>query len=365
MTVSSLTAENFRNLPDVIKALTEPRRPKSVINYMCGCDINNPNDRKSLFYDETVEPLLGIWFRSGTALDHICKPFSSVIRELKADPQTLVEDPWLTIEGQVAKVILADQLSRSCFRGTAEAFSFDCIGRELVRDLVSEEKVEQTLKITNKRPIVVGGTGLYFLALTKGLAQIPEIPTEIRKAGDELRIKNGNTGFTLALSHNDPKTLAKLDQNNSVRLQRAWEVWTATGRGLSDWQEETSPPLVNPINAVKITLTTERDWLTERIEQRFNKMMEIGALDEVRNYFNDGWDPTLPSAKAIGAQELVAYLNGTLDINSAISQAKAQTRKYAKRQRTWFRSKMADWHQITSSDSLSSVELLKTVSNFP
>lgn len=226
-------------------------------------------------------------------------------------------------------------------------------------------EVEQTLKITNKRPIVVGGTGLYFLALTKGLAQIPEIPTEIRKAGDELRIKNGNTGFTLALSHNDPKTLAKLDQNNPVRLQRAWEVWTATGRGLSDWQEETSPPLVNPINAVKITLTTERDWLTERIEQRFNKMMEIGALDEVRNYFNDGWDPTLPSAKAIGAQELVAYLNGTLDINSAISQAKAQTRKYAKRQRTWFRSKMADWHQITSSDSLSSVELLKTVSNFP
>ena len=99
--------------------------------------------------------------------------------------------------------------------------------------------------------------------------------------------------------------------------------------------------------------------------RRFNKMMEIGALDEVRTYFNDGWDPTLPSAKAIGAQELVAYLNGTLDINSAISQAKTQTRKYAKRQRTWFRSKMADWHQITPSDSLSSVELLKTVSNFP
>ena len=226
-------------------------------------------------------------------------------------------------------------------------------------------EVEQTLKITNKRPIVVGGTGLYFLALTKGLAQIPEIPTEIRKAGDELRIKNGNTGFTLALSHNDPKTLAKLDQNNPVRLQRASEVWTATGRGLSDWQKETSPPLVNPINAVKITLATERDWLTERIERRFNKMMEIGALDEVRTYFKDGWDPTLPSANAIGAQELVAYLNGTLDINSAISQAKAQTRKYAKRQRTWFQSKMADWHQITPSDSLSSVELLKTVSNFP
>ena len=147
MLPDDLTPEQFSRKPAVLKALNNPRSPSSVLNYMCGCDINNPSNRKSLFHDETVEPLLGIWFRSGTALDHICKPFSSVIRELKANPQTLVEDAWLTIEGQVAKVILADQLSRSCFRGTAEAFSFDCIGRELVRDLVSKKKVEQTLKL--------------------------------------------------------------------------------------------------------------------------------------------------------------------------------------------------------------------------
>ena len=147
MLPDDLTPEQFSKKPAVLKALKNPRSPSSVLNYMCGCDINNPIDRKSLFYDETVEPLLGIWFRSGTALDDICKPFSSVIRELKADPQTLVEDNWFTIEGQVARVLLADQLSRSCFRGTAEAFSYDYIGRELVRDLVSKEKVEQTLKL--------------------------------------------------------------------------------------------------------------------------------------------------------------------------------------------------------------------------
>ena len=147
MLPEDLTPEQFSRKPAVLKALTNPRSPSSVLNYMCGCDINNANDRKSLFYDETVEPLLGIWFRSGTALDDICKPFSSVIRELKADPQTLIEDEWFTLEGQVARVLLADQLSRSCFRGTAEAFSYDYIGRELVRDLVSKEKVEQTLKL--------------------------------------------------------------------------------------------------------------------------------------------------------------------------------------------------------------------------
>ena len=147
VSVKDLSPLEFSRRPAVQTAVINPRSPTSVLSYMCGCDINHPKDRKSLYYDETVEPLLGIWFRSGTALDNICKPFMSVIRELKADPPTLVEDEWFTIEGQVARVLLADQLSRSCFRGTAEAFSFDYIGRNLVRDLVTKEKVEQTLKL--------------------------------------------------------------------------------------------------------------------------------------------------------------------------------------------------------------------------
>lgn len=224
-------------------------------------------------------------------------------------------------------------------------------------------EVEQTLKDTNKRPIVVGGTGLYFLALTHGLAKIPEIPTSIRDAGNALRNESGKDAFILTLRKHDPKTLANLDRNNPARLQRAWEVWTATGRGLADWQAEASHPLVDQADAVKITLKSDRDWLAKRIEQRFDTMMASGALDEVRSYIESGWDPTLPSAQAIGARELVAYLKGTLDIDSAIEQAKAQTRQYAKRQRTWFRSKMPNWHQINSPEHTSSNELIKLISS--
>lgn len=224
-------------------------------------------------------------------------------------------------------------------------------------------EVGQTLKDADKRPIIVGGTGLYFLALTKGLAEIPEIPTSIRDLGNALRNESGKDAFISTLSKHDPKTFANLDQNNPARLQRAWEVWTATGRGLVDWQAEASHPLVDQAHAVKITLKSDRDWLAKRIEWRFDTMMDTGALDEVRSYIEDGWDPTLPSAQAIGARELVAYLEGTLDIASAIEQAKAQTRQYAKRQRTWFRSKMTDWHQINSPEHTSSNELIKIISS--
>ena len=147
MSFQGLTPQKFSRIPAVLKAVENPRASQSVLNYMCGCDVSDPEAKKGLYADETVEPLLGIWFRSGTTLDKLCQPFSSVIRELKTDPPTLIEDEWFTIEGQIARVLLADQLSRSCFRGTAEAFSFDYIGRELVRDLVKADKIEETLKL--------------------------------------------------------------------------------------------------------------------------------------------------------------------------------------------------------------------------
>jgi tRNA dimethylallyltransferase len=224
--------------------------------------------------------------------------------------------------------------------------------------------VKRVLAETDKRPIIIGGTGLYFMVLTNGLAPIPDITADVREAGNALRLDQGKDGFIAVLQAQDPDTLANLDQNNPARLQRAWEVWSATGKGLSAWQAETPPPLVDPARAAKITLTSDRDWLAERIERRFDLMMEAGALDEVREYITDGWDPTLPSAQAIGARELVAYLNGDLDLDDAIDQAKAQTRQYAKRQRTWFRSKMADWQAIDPAQDVSLDELRKIVSTF-
>ena len=139
--------KEFAKIPAVVVALQNPRSPYSILNYFCACDMKDTEARKSLHVDQNVEPLLSIWFGSGTALDHLCQPFSPVIRELKSDPATLIDKDWITIEGQAARVLLADQLSRSCFRGTAEAFSYDQIGRELFKDLMKKNKIDDTLKL--------------------------------------------------------------------------------------------------------------------------------------------------------------------------------------------------------------------------
>ena len=121
--------------------MKNPRSSRSVLNYMCACDTSDPVVRESLNTDEKVEPLLRIWFQSGSDLDEFCQPFASVIRELKNSPATLVGDEWDNLEGKVAKVLLADQLSRSCFRDSPESFSFDHIGRKLVRELVAKNAI--------------------------------------------------------------------------------------------------------------------------------------------------------------------------------------------------------------------------------
>ena len=144
---NTLTADAFRQLPDVLRALQHPRSPRSVLNYIYGCDTADPDVRRRLSTDSTVGPLLHIWFASGTALDDSCARFAPVVRELTAEPPSLVGGEWDSLEGKVAKVFLGDQLSRSCFRGTAEAFAYDAIGRRWVRELVSPDQVGDTLKL--------------------------------------------------------------------------------------------------------------------------------------------------------------------------------------------------------------------------
>ena len=147
MTYQHLTIEDMHTLPVVLKALQNPRSPRSVLNYMCACDTADPKALERLNTEEEVVPLLSIWFASGKTLDILCQPFTEVVRELKANPPTLVGREWDTLEGKVAKVLLADQLSRSCFRGTPEAFSFDPIGRKLVRELVEKDAITATLEL--------------------------------------------------------------------------------------------------------------------------------------------------------------------------------------------------------------------------
>ncbi|WP_261315442.1 tRNA (adenosine(37)-N6)-dimethylallyltransferase MiaA [Pseudooceanicola nitratireducens] len=193
------------------------------------------------------------------------------------------------------------------------------------------------------RPIIIGGTGLYFAALTEGLAEIPGTPPEIRTEADRIRAE---AGLDALLKDLDPQTLARIDQANPMRVQRAWEVWRSTGRPLAAWQDDTPPPALPAFEAETIVVDAPKDWLTPRIEARFDLMLEQGALEEARANL-EGWDPALPSSKAIGAPELIAHLRGELTLDEARDRATIATRQFAKRQRTWFRARMKDWRPYT------------------
>ena len=196
--------------------------------------------------------------------------------------------------------------------------------------------------LTGAPPVLVGGTGLYFTALTEGLAEIPPTPDEIRQTA-MARIEA--EGANALLAELDPQTAARIDPQNPMRIQRAWEVLTATGRGLAVWQDETPPPMLPLAQAQPLLLDAPKDWLTPRIERRFDEMLDQGALDEARANaptFHSG----LPSAKAIGAAELVAHVQGTLTLDAARDAATIATRQYAKRQRSWFRARMKDWRTL-------------------
>lgn len=202
---------------------------------------------------------------------------------------------------------------------------------------------EVTPLLTEQRPIVVGGTGLYFTALTEGLAEIPQVPPAIRAEADTLIAKGGLETMVADL---DAPTRAKVDVLNPMRVQRAWEVLRATGRGLSEWQADTPPPLLPRGKCAALLLDAPKDWLTPRIERRFDQMLEQGALDEARTEL-DRWDPANQSAKAIGARDLIAHLRGELTLAEAREAAIIATRQYAKRQRTWFRARMQGWQRIS------------------
>ncbi|WP_460273855.1 tRNA (adenosine(37)-N6)-dimethylallyltransferase MiaA [Celeribacter sp. ULVN23_4] len=198
-----------------------------------------------------------------------------------------------------------------------------------------------------ERPIIVGGTGLYFAALTEGLVEIPETPPHIRAEADQRReAEGGHAGLLAKLDAEDPKTAQKIDRLNPMRVQRAWEVLRATGRGLASWQAETPPPALPLSDCFPIVMDADRDWLNARIARRFEIMLDQGALEETRANLPT-WDPALPSAKAIGAPELIAYLRGEMTLLEAKEAATIATRQYAKRQRTWFRARMKAYHKIS------------------
>jgi tRNA dimethylallyltransferase len=201
--------------------------------------------------------------------------------------------------------------------------------------------VDPLLK-TGPRPIIVGGTGLYFRALTEGLADIPAIPDDIRAAADRLPPED----MLAWLGENDPQTVARIDTLNPARVRRAWEVLRGTGRSLASWQAETGAPLLSLSHAHAIVLDADRDWLAARIQARFDKMLDEGALEEARANLHR-WDQAGGARKAIGAPELIAHLQGQMPLVQAREAAIIASRQYAKRQRTWFRARMQAWTALT------------------
>lgn len=200
-------------------------------------------------------------------------------------------------------------------------------------------------------PIIVGGTGLYFKALTQGLAPIPAVPDGVRAAGEELLATLGLEKFTEELAARDPVTAAMVDLANPRRVLRAWEILEGTGEGLAVWKARTPALLLAPEDVCTVALTPDRELLYARCDARFDAMIAEGALDEVRAVMAMKLPPGAPGLMAVGAEPLMAHLRGETTLAAAAEKSKMETRRYAKRQFTWIRNQMATWTHLVAPDT--------------
>lgn len=194
-----------------------------------------------------------------------------------------------------------------------------------------------------KIPIIVGGTGLYFLALLDGLSPVPEIPADIRRLWRDAAAQLGVGELHQQLTARDPETAVRLAPADSQRITRALEVLDATGRSLSDWQRQPGVPVLAAASTERFVVAPPRDVLHARANQRFDQMMAGGALDEVAQLAALNLSTELPIMRALGVRPLLELLAGRLDHATAVEQAKAETRQYQKRQTTWLRRHMNAW----------------------
>ncbi len=197
-------------------------------------------------------------------------------------------------------------------------------------------------RATERVPILVGGTGLYFKALTQGLSNVPPVPAEIRNAVRARLDAEGPEALHAELSRRDPASAA-LKPGDRTRIARALEVLEATGQPLSQWHDKGLPPLLDASKAVKVFLAPERPELRRRIDLRFDAMLTAGALDEVGELAARKLDPLLPAMKAHGVPWLIRHINREISLGDAAQGAKNDTRRYTKRQFTWVRHQLADW----------------------
>ena len=231
----------------------------------------------------------------------------------------------------------------------AENYSVGAWRNEAAAELATAERKSQAA-------IVVGGTGLYFNALTRGLAAVPPIPKHVR---DDVRARleaEGAAALHDELKRLDPPAAARLNRSDRARISRALEVVLATGRSILDWHEKAKPSDGGSPPAARIFLDVERDELARRIDARFDAMIEAGAVEEVRALMARNLDPGLPAMKAHGVPWLVRRLRGEISLAEAAEGAKRDTRRYTKRQATWFRNQLPEFAWVEPQKAVAAVE---------
>jgi tRNA dimethylallyltransferase len=201
--------------------------------------------------------------------------------------------------------------------------------------------VIEEVRAAERVPILVGGTGLYFKALTSGLSAVPPTAPEVRERVRARMDAEGAAALHAELLARDPSTQVR--PSDPTRIARALEVLEATGRPLSDWHREALPPLLDPASVVRVFLAAERDVLARQISMRFDAMLGAGALEEVRALAARKLDPLLPAMKAHGVPWLIRHLDGEISLEAAAEGGKNDTRRYTKRQFTWARHQLPDW----------------------
>jgi tRNA dimethylallyltransferase len=225
--------------------------------------------------------------------------------------------------------------------GVADAAEGWSVGRWLA----AANAVMAGIAARGRAVIVVGGTGLYFRSLTEGLADIPPVPRAERDAAEQIYDAEGEAAFRAVLRALDPLAEARIEAGDRQRLTRALAVARATGRPLSAWQAETKPGLA-PGTWRAVVLAPPRETLYARIDARLVAMVRDGALEEAAALTARGLDPRLPAMKAVGLRELAAHAAGQVPLDAALAAAQQATRRYAKRQLTWFRNQTPDWPRI-------------------
>ena len=212
-------------------------------------------------------------------------------------------------------------------------------------------KMLEEAKAEGRLPIFIGGTGLYFKALTAGLSVVPPIPAEVREDVRARLERNGVEALHAELARRDPRAAERLNLRDRTRIARALEVLEATGRSLLDWHREGQPPLLPKGGYCAVFLAPERDELYARIDARFDAMLRAGALIEVEKLAARGLDPLLPAMKAHGVPALIRHLRGELSLEEAATIGRADTRHYAKRQFTWFRHQLPEFEWVKPAEA--------------